>query len=82
MGFDSDNAAKTALQLERTTQRILLSILQTCRQQNRPAFRLLQHLLCLADPQVALNRKDALNKYGSCSTDLPNELNTRHFSMR
>ncbi len=34
------------------TQSILLSILQTCRQQNRPALPLLQKLLCSPRPQI------------------------------
>jgi transposase len=34
------------------TQSILISILQTCRQQNRPVLPLLQNLLCSPRPQV------------------------------
>ena len=34
------------------TQSILLSILQTCRQQNRPVIPLLEHLLCSPRPRV------------------------------
>lgn len=34
------------------TQSVLLSILQTCRQQNRPVLPLLQRLLCLPRPRV------------------------------
>lgn len=34
------------------TQSILLSVLQTCRQQNRPALPLLAHLLCSLQPQI------------------------------
>ena len=34
------------------TQSILLSILQTCRQQNRPVLPLLERLLCSSRPQV------------------------------
>jgi transposase len=34
------------------TQSILLSVLQTCRQQNRHALPLLTHLLCSPQPQI------------------------------
>jgi transposase len=34
------------------TQSILLSVLQTCQQQNRPVLPVLEHLLCLLQPTV------------------------------